>query len=323
MYTIIEHIEYLLTSHDCVVIPGWGALVAQYGDAQYDPVAGHIQRPRRELGFNASVDHNDGLLAQSLVRREGISYAEAMRFIGQSVDTFRQLLSQGNEVPLGRVGYFSSTDGRRIEFTPFNHKHSIDDYYGLADVAMRPLDELRTRHEAEAAFSDAVTTRRHTWGKRVIRTAASIALLLCLTILLTTPVIVNRSHHDYASLNLPSVTRPQQQVITETTASDKAQCATHDAQLPSSEAVNQSEEQPASPLLIDEGGNCLLVIASMTSPKQVDGFIQSHKDMAQHMQVQRVNKKLYYIYVARSYDAKRLYPLAAKLPRGYQGWVKS
>lgn len=318
MYTIIEHIEYLLTSHDCVVIPGWGALVAQYSDSHYDPAAGRIERPRRKLGFNASVDHNDGLLAQSLVRREGIPYNEAIRFIGQSVSSYRQQLSTGNEVSMGRLGYFHSSDGRHIEFTPFYHEQSNDAYYGLRCVRLRPLAEEAARAEAAAAASAALKQNagiRPQWNRRVTRIAASIAVILCLTVLLTTPIIVNRNQQDYASLNLPSVTKPQQQVLDVTPAT----------KVPSQsepEATVDEPVEPASPLLLDEGGSCYLVVASLTSAKEVNEFKRMHRDLAASMQVLRVGK-YHYLYVARSYDAKHLYSLVPLLPKGYQGWVKT
>ena len=317
MYTIIEHIEYLLTSHDCVVIPGWGALVAQYSDSHYDPSAGRIERPRRKLGFNASVDHNDGLLAQSLVRREGITYNEAMRFIGQSVSSFRQQLSTGNEVSMGRLGYFHSADGRHIEFTPFRHEQSNDAYFGLRSVRLRPLAEEAARAEAAAVAAAAFEQNDGThplWNRRVARIAASIAVLFCLTILLTTPIIVNRNQQNYASLNLPSVTKPQQQVL------DVTPVATETAQ--EAEPAIEEPAEPASPLLLDEGGNCYLVVASLSSTKEVNEFFRMHSDLAANMQVLRVGK-YHYVYVARSYDAKHLYSLVPQLPKGYQAWVKS
>lgn len=318
MYTIIEHIEYLLTSHDCVVIPGWGALVAQYGESYYNPIAGHIERPRRELGFNASVDHNDGMLAQSLVRREGISYDEAMRFVGQSVSMFRQQLSQGNEVSLGRLGYFHSDDGCRIEFTPFCHEQCVDGYYGLRNVGFRPLADEAARAEAQAAAAAAFATQAtsHRGWNRAIQVAASILVLLCLTVILTTPIVVNRSHQDYATLNLPSVTKPQRQVI-EVQQTDNTS---------KPEVVSQPTEQPAQPssqLLLDEGGNCLLVVASFGSAKQAEAYVQMHPDLAGQMQVSRASERLFHVYVARSHDQAHLYALRAKLPEGYgDSWVK-
>lgn len=318
MYTIIEHIEYLLTSHDCVVIPGWGALVAQYADSYYNPTAMRIERPRRMLGFNASVDHNDGLLAQSLVRREGITYDQAMRFIGQSVSSFRQQLALGNEVSMGRLGYFHSADGHRIEFTPFHHKQSNDSYYGLRSLHFSPLAEEAARAEvaAVAALAQPVVSRHTLLNKRVARIAASIAVLLCLSVLLTTPIIVNRNQQDYASLNLPSVTKPQQQVL------NVNPVPTESAELPKAETTVSKPVEPTNKLLLDEGGDCYLVVATLASTKEVNEFFRMHRDMSANMQVMQAGK-YQYVYVARSYDAKHLYSLVSQLPKGYQGWVKT
>ena len=314
MYTIIEHIEYLLTSHDCVVIPGWGALVAQYGESHYNPVAGHIERPRREVGFNASVNHNDGMLAQSIVRREGISYDDAMRVVSKSVSMFRQQLSQGNEVSLGRLGFFKSTDDQRIEFIPFYHERSNDNYFGLHNVKLRPLSEEADRAEAAAAF--APQSPRHRAWSRPLQVAASILVLLCLTVVLTTPVIVNRNHQDYATLNLPKVTMPQQQVI-DMTAPEVAQQTTTE------QVAQDAITEPASSLLLDEGGNSLLVVASLSSMEQVEVYKHHHADLADKMQVSKASKKLYHVYVARSNDKKHLYALKAQLPDKYKkAWVK-
>jgi len=316
MYTIIEHIEYLLTSHDCVVIPGWGALVAQYGESHYNPAAGHIERPRREVGFNASVNHNDGMLAQSIVRREGISYDDAMRVVSKSVSMFRHQLSQGNEVSLGRLGFFKSTDDQRIEFIPFYHERSNDNYFGLHNVKLRPLSEEADRAEAAAAFA-AQSPRRRAWS-RPLQVAASILVLLCLTVVLTTPVIVNRNHQDYATLNLPKVTMPQQQVLDMTAADNGTQ------QAPTDHPTEQEADvEPASTLLLDEGGNSLLVVASLSSMEQVEVYKQHHADLADKMQVSKASKKLYHVYVARSNDKKHLYALKAQLPDKYKkAWVK-
>jgi hypothetical protein len=62
MYSITRHIEYLVSRHDCVVVPGWGAFIAQYEPARIDAESGLIVPPSRAISFNQSVMHNDGLL---------------------------------------------------------------------------------------------------------------------------------------------------------------------------------------------------------------------------------------------------------------------
>lgn len=298
-------------SHDCVVIPGWGALIAQYSDSYHNPLAGRIERPRRKLGFNASVNHNDGLLAHSLMRREGIAYDSAVRFIEQSVSSFRQQLAGGSEVPLGRLGFFSSDNAGHIEFVPYYHEQSNDCYFGLRDVTLRPLEEqcvtLAEQHDK----------RIISFPRRYVRVAASIVALLGLTVLLTTPIIINRDHHDFAALNVPTVTMPQRQVI-EWNDAEPAQAAATGAE----QSVVQSDLSQGG-LLLDEGGDFYLIVATLSSAKQADAYIQSHPDMASHMRVQMLSKnKLYRVYVAQSPDRQRLETLRQQLPSRYaDAWV--
>ena len=77
MNNVVRHIEYLLTRHDCVVVPGWGAWIVQSVSAAVIGNAAPIP-PRKWLSFNAALSHNDGMLAHSLMRAEGCSYDEAM-----------------------------------------------------------------------------------------------------------------------------------------------------------------------------------------------------------------------------------------------------
>ena len=215
MFSIIEHIEYLMTCHDCVVIPGWGAFIANYDKAGFDEERSVLERPQRTIGFNASVNHNDGLLAQSLVRCEGLSYDEAMRFIADSVTSFRQQLAMRSEVSMGRLGYFRSNDGNLIEFVPFFRDNATDQYYGLADFGIHTVESLelaaREADAQEEAPAAVVPQERNLFSRRATRIAASAAALIGLGILLSTPIIVDRNH-DQAAMTL-EVTAPQTQQL--------------------------------------------------------------------------------------------------------------
>ena len=78
MFSITEHIEYLMTRHDCVAIPGWGAFIANYNIARYDEEREVMEHPCRTLGFNAGVDHNDGLLVNSIMRSASVDLPWSM-----------------------------------------------------------------------------------------------------------------------------------------------------------------------------------------------------------------------------------------------------
>lgn len=131
MISMIEHIEYLMLSNDCVVVPGFGAFIAQYTSSNNCAQNSTFKSPKRSISFNASINHNDELLANSIAKKALIPYAEALKQIEKSTTICRQALSDGSEVPFGRLGFFISNAEGHIEFIPFHHELANDDFFGL------------------------------------------------------------------------------------------------------------------------------------------------------------------------------------------------
>ena len=302
MFSIIEHIEYLITRHDCVVVPGWGAFIANYNASSYQAENEFMSRPRRSVGFNASVSHNDGLLAQSLMRREGLEYNEAMRFIADSVTTFRQQLAMDCEVSMGRLGYFRRNEGRFIEFVPFYHANGSDQFYGLEDLEIKDVATLE--HEAamaeETAAAAIVPKERNLFSRKAIRTAASIAVLVGLGILLSTPVIVDRDQHSMASM-APAVTAPQPQQLGVTVE-----------QGVSSQAITTVDATPTIASVGNESGQYYMVIATLRNQQELDAFKNANQALVPYMKILKY-KAFMCVYVARSNDYDTLMGLRNQL----------
>ena len=77
MFCIIDHIEYLIQRHECVVIPNWGAFIVHTQQSSFDADNERITVPCRSLGFNPALTYNDGMLVSSIMRKEGVSYEKA------------------------------------------------------------------------------------------------------------------------------------------------------------------------------------------------------------------------------------------------------
>lgn len=112
------HIQYLLRRHSCVIMPRLGALIATERSAVVNEEWGRVQAPVREICFNAAIVNNDGLLATSIARREQISYEAACRRMEQAIDKMKQMLDDGAEVTLGRIGSLRRSADGPICFTP-------------------------------------------------------------------------------------------------------------------------------------------------------------------------------------------------------------
>ena len=298
MFSIIEHIEYLMTRHDCVAIPGWGAFIANYSTARFDDTRNVMEHPRRTIGFNASADHNDGLLAQSLMRREGLEYNEAMRFIADSVTSFRQQLSKDTEVSMGRLGYFKLNEGQHIEFAPSEAHEVCDRFFGLTDMEIKKVAVLeQDNQEAPAA---AVPEGRNLFARKAVRIAASVAVLIGLGIVLSTPIIVDRSHNMAGMA--PEVTAPQAQQLDVTVQQGVV-----------SQPIEVVESHPAIASVGNTTGKYYMVIATLRNQQELDAFKSKYASLVPYMKM--LDYKGYTcVYVARSDDYNALMGLRSELP---------
>jgi nucleoid DNA-binding protein len=300
MFSMIEHIEYLMSRHDCVAIPGWGAFIANYSAARFDEQLAKMERPRRCIGFNASADHNDGLLAQSLMRLEELEYDEAMRLISDSVMTFRQQLSKGAEVSMGRLGYFKRNEGQHIEFVPYQSDEACDRFYGLADMDIKSVVALEQERAEQEAPATIVPEERNLFSRKVVRIAASVAVLIGLGVVLSTPIIVDRSH-SMAGM-APEVTAPKTQQVDVTVQQGVV-----------AQPIEAVESHPAIAAVGNTAGKYYMVIATLRNQQELDAFKSKYESLVPYMKM--LNHKGYTcVYVARSDDYKALMGLRSELP---------
>ena len=85
-----RHIEILLLSNDCVIVPGLGAFVAHHIAAGYDEQEGLFFPPLRTVGFNPQITMNDSTLAQSYADAYDISYPEALKILEKEVGEIKK-----------------------------------------------------------------------------------------------------------------------------------------------------------------------------------------------------------------------------------------
>lgn len=118
MSTLFRHIEYLLLRHDCVMVPGLGAFVATVTPASIDLERGVVTPPVRNVMFNRSIRLDDGLLANSVAREAGISFADARAVILKEVNAMTAALENTGRIDCGRLGQLSRNDEGNLLYTP-------------------------------------------------------------------------------------------------------------------------------------------------------------------------------------------------------------
>lgn len=309
MISMIEHIEYLMLSNDCVVVPGFGAFIAQYTSSNNCAQNSTFTSPKRSISFNASINHNDGLLANSIAKKALIPYAEALKQIEKSTTICRQALSDGSEVPFGRLGFFISNAEGHIEFIPFHHELANDDFFGLQSFSFPTLAERNAQVANEETVSETYSEpeinigRRNWFSHKAVQIAASIVMLVCLTFALSTPIIVDKPTHQLATLNVPTPTMPKHKVVKTEEISLQKQV----------EAASEKKEA-------NSNGRYAIIICSLKKQSQVAQYFQENKDINP---ANVIKKNGYYmIFFNRGDNYQELVKEAKQMPKPYtEFWI--
>ena len=152
-----RHIEILLLSNDCVIVPDFGGFMAHHVDARYDGKDNLFLPPLRTIGFNPQLTMNDSLLAQSYVEAYDISYPEAINRIADEVAEIRQHLENTGKYELNDIGILYLNEDGNYTFEPCEAGILTPELYGLGSFDMHTISEMGTSeedHTTEVAAED-------------------------------------------------------------------------------------------------------------------------------------------------------------------------
>lgn len=190
MNNVIEHIEYLIRRHDCVVIPSWGAFIAHQQAAYYNAESSLYMPPLRQISFNVNVDHNDGLLTASIARKLDIPFSKAAKIVTQEVDAMKCQLQTDGEISLGSIGRFVAQSESSLLFEPSDDLLR-DESRGFSPVEIKPVIEQVIEDEVPAAKNNSRTPRR--LGLKALKIAAAIAVTISVGAAIIIPSVMNRN----------------------------------------------------------------------------------------------------------------------------------
>lgn len=136
------HIAYLLTKHECVIIPDFGAFVVSKVQDDRSKRRGFISPPVKNfLTFNPEIIQDDGLLVHSIAKEKNVDYAEALRLVYEYVDSLVDSLMKGQTVQFPWIGKIQLSDDRKILFTPAKNLSCNASNCGLANLNFPCLSE--------------------------------------------------------------------------------------------------------------------------------------------------------------------------------------
>ena len=140
------------------------------------------------------------------MRKNQISYDKAISIIAEEVSALKAQLSEFGEMDFGNLGRFKEADSV-ITFEPSALNNFFGDYYGLTLVNLtKPMQEEQS---VDAVEHNAEKSKRNDniyipINKNLFRVVATVAILIVLSFVLSTPIVVENTP-DTAAI-VPTVT---------------------------------------------------------------------------------------------------------------------
>lgn len=149
MNELTQHIERLLVTNDCVIVPGLGGFVTQYVTARRVDDENLFLPPYRTVGFNAQLTMNDGLLVQAFMQSYDTSYPETVRLVEDKVAEVKRCLHTEGVYELEGIGVLKLKLDGCYDFVPCEAGVLSPEHYGLSSFTM---SEIQVVEKATAAF---------------------------------------------------------------------------------------------------------------------------------------------------------------------------
>lgn len=220
MLRIVSHIERLLLVHDCVIVPKFGGFVLQTVPAVQDKDE-HIFHPlRKEIRFNVTLQHDDGLLPESYMQAYVADYRRARLMLEEDVEEMKESLRRYRKLSMGELGVFSMGEEGQMIFHP-----GETDLFCLASYGL-PVFHFPALAPVSQKKKD---TLYIPVSRRLIRTFVASAAAIALFLIVSTPV-EDVNQDAYTASFVPSEIVSQKAVFTEKLMAKEAAVETESSQ---------------------------------------------------------------------------------------------
>lgn len=151
MTSVANAIAALLYDHETVVVTGLGAFLCHRQGAKVNVITNQFEKPSATLSFDPSQREENGLVADYLMRANGLVPGEAERLVAAFVADCFAKLKTGETVTIPEVGTLRFDEQQEIVFEAVTASDFNGDAFGLCDMTPKPVyegskTETPTRH---------------------------------------------------------------------------------------------------------------------------------------------------------------------------------
>ena len=145
-----KYISPLLFRYNCVVIPGFGAILTQEKGASHHEKTHTFFPPTKVISFNAQLQLGDGILVSHIAKMLSISYEEALVLVQKEVQFWTSELAAGNAISLDGLGVFTQGKEDKISFKPFHEYNYLPASFGLEAVKVVPIAQQKATKDTHS-----------------------------------------------------------------------------------------------------------------------------------------------------------------------------
>ena len=178
MRSIATYIEYTLMTRHYVFVPGIGGFLLRDIDASY---VNRVYTPsHKEVHFNRFLINDDGMLANTYMQAEDITYDEAISQIRIEVATIKTAIEKKRSFVLGNLGELSYDSEKHLVVKNPKHYPLDPDCYGLEKLNIKTWKEVESEISKKNVFGNDREAEVVAIPKYWLQRAAAIILLVCL-----------------------------------------------------------------------------------------------------------------------------------------------
>lgn len=300
--TIKTHIQTLIFTHDCVILPKLGGFVTSYASAYIDYKSGKIYPPSKNILFNSKLQTNDGILVSHIAKLHNITYSEASSLIDNEVSTIKDNLNRGIPCHFNGIGTILQNKDGRLIFEPENSINFLQQSFGLPSAEI-----VRT------VVSHRSDLKRNYTVKTFIRQgiAAAIAIMLIFVAGLNLPETNNMSQSSMLFISNQMITDINNEMSQERLYNSEIDdivrfreyCDSHDKEVESNSDIVEAMEDDANESITHTSPTYHIIIGCFSSQNNVDKLINDLKSAGNMPSIQGVNKKGLTRVSINSYDS--------------------
>jgi cell division septation protein DedD len=149
----------------------------------------HLFRPgHKEVVFNPSLTHNDGLLTERYMNVYNATFQKARRMVEEDVEEIKSTLLKGLNVSLGNIGSLCRGDEGQIVFRAGDSEVFCVDLYGLAPFRLETWQAMQDKETPLPAANERRNIFYIPVNRNIVRGIASTAAAVALFLMISTPV---------------------------------------------------------------------------------------------------------------------------------------